>query len=155
MRTSWAVVGACGVVAAAVLSRSAADQPKPEAPRRIVPVVVLKPGEVKELTLCAPCPLLTRNSGLRVSGMGDPGEGKERTVWTRGGLTVSVPKMGEAYDAARAPAYKPLADKGLSPLVVTVRAAPDARPGLTDLHVADDTCSGTCETDFRVLVVAP
>ncbi|MBX9627625.1 MAG: hypothetical protein K2X82_27740 [Gemmataceae bacterium] len=155
MRMSWAVVGACGVVVAAALARSAADPPQPEAPRRIVPVVVLKPGEVKELTLCAPCPLLTRGGGLRVSGMGDPGEGKERTVWTKGGLTVSVPKMGDAFTAAQAPAYKPLADKVLSPFVVTVRASADARPGLTDLHVADETCSGTCETDFRVLVVAP
>ncbi|MBX9578752.1 MAG: hypothetical protein K2X87_00445 [Gemmataceae bacterium] len=155
MRTSWAAAGVCGVVAAAVLSRSAADPPKEEPPRRIVPVVVLKPGETKELTLCAPCALMTRGGGLRVSGMGDAGEGKERTTWTKGGLTVSVPVMLEASAASRAPAYKPLADKGLSPFVVTVRAAADVKPGLTDLHVADETCSGTCETDFRVLVVAP
>jgi hypothetical protein len=61
--------------------------------------------------------------------------------------------MGEATQAASAPAYKPLTDQGLSAFVVTVSAAKDAKPRQIEMHLADETCSGTCETDFRVLVV--
>jgi hypothetical protein len=39
--------------------------------------------------------------------------------------------------------------------VVKVSAAQEAKPALVNLHIADETCSGTCDTGFRVLVVAP
>jgi hypothetical protein len=48
-----------------------------------------------------------------------------------------------------------MARKGLNAFLVRVTAAADAREGLHELHIADETCGGTCATDFRVLVVAP
>jgi hypothetical protein len=87
--------------------------------------------------------------------MSESPEKLERTVWKKDGVTVSVPNMNEATQAAAAPAYKPLSDKGLSTFIVTVKAAKDAKPRLIDMHLADETCSGTCDTDFRVLVLAP
>jgi hypothetical protein len=152
------VVAGCVIAAAAIVS-SPAQEPKaapmPEPSKRIVPVVALKPGETKELLLCAPCRLLTRGGGLIVKGMSESADKQERTIWTKDGVTVEVPKMGEATQAAAAPAYKPLNDKSLSAFVVTVRAAKNAKPRLIEIHLADETCSGTCETDFRVLLLSP
>ena len=159
MRSCWLVVVAGFLLAAAAFRTSEAQQskatPPPEPSKRIVPVVALEPGETKELLVCAPCHLLTRGGGLIVKSMGEAADKQERTVWKKDGVTVEVPKMGEAAQAAAAPAYKPLADKGLSAFVVTVTAAKDAKPRQIEMHLADETCSGTCETDFRVLVLAP
>jgi hypothetical protein len=76
-------------------------------------------------------------------------------VWKRDGVTVEVPDFVEATKVAAAPLYSPLKAKGIDAFVVKVTAAKDAKPGLYDLHVADETCAGTCDTDFRVLIVAP
>src|SRR5262245_59637038 len=159
MRLCWSVVVAGCFIAAAVFGPSETQgptaAPPPEPSRRIVPVVALKPGETKELHLCASCRLFTRGGGLIVKGMSESADEKERTVWKKDGVTVSVPKMGEATQAAAAPEYKPLSDKGLSAFVATVSASKNAKPRLIEMHLADETCSGTCETDFRVLVLAP
>jgi hypothetical protein len=158
MRTIW-LVTVVGCLLAA-LGSSVAQQAKvePETPKKIVPVIVLKPGETKEQVMCAPCTLLTRGGGLIIRAMGESSEKAEkheRTVWKREGVKVEVPNMGDATTASRAPAYKPLLDKGLSAFVVTVTASKDAKPGMIEMHLADETCSGTCATDFRVLVLAP
>jgi hypothetical protein len=157
MRASWLVVIAgCLVAAVAFRSSEAQEQkagPPPEPSKRIVPVVALKPGETKELLMCCPCRLLTRGRGLIVRAMGEPDDNQERTVWKKDGVTVEVPMMIDAAQAAEAPAYKPLTDKGLSAFVVTVSASKDAKPRQIEMHLADETCSGTCATDFRVLVL--
>jgi hypothetical protein len=155
MRKSWLVVVATGCVVAGALRNSEGQQPKTETTKKIVPVIALKPGETKELLMCAPCTLFTRGGGLIIQAMGESAEKQERTVWKKEGVTVQVPAMGDAFTASNAPVYKPLSDKGLSTFVVTVTAAKDAKPRLIEMHLADQTCSGTCETDFRVLVVAP
>jgi hypothetical protein len=163
MRFAWLTLPVimCLVAAAVTYTNSAAQEPKTtsdpapkEEPQkgRIVPVVSLKPGETKELLMSAPCALLTRGGGLLVRDMGESAS-KERTVWRKNGVTVELPNMGEAAKAASAPIYEPLKSKGLSPFVVKVSASKDAKIGLIDLHIADETCSGTCSTDFRVLVL--
>src|SRR5262249_51220918 len=139
---------------------SSAQQPQAGAVKggpskaRIVPVVMLKPGETKELLLSTWCTVgLTRGAGLLVRETAETAEGGK--IWKRGGVTVEVPGFVEATRAAAAPVYSPLKKKGLDAFTVKVTAAKDAQPGLYDLHIADVTCSGTCDTDFRVLVVAP
>jgi len=158
MRVFWgAVVAGCFIVAAFRISEAQEPKaaPKPEPSKRIIPVVAIKPGETKEMLMCASCRLLTRGRGLIVRAMSESNDEREGTVWKKDGVTVEVPKMVEAAQAARAPAYKPLTDKGLSAFVVTVSASKDAKPRSIEMHLADETCSGTCETDFRVLVLAP
>jgi hypothetical protein len=80
---------------------------------------------------------------------------EEQTVWKQDGVTVEVPNFSEAVAAAGAASYAPLKNAGLWAFVVKVSAADEARPGVINLHIADETCSGTCDTDFRVLIVAP
>jgi hypothetical protein len=160
MRSCWLVVVAGCFFTAAAFRGSVAQEPKaatptPEPSRRIVPVVALKPGETKELLMCASCRLFTRGGGLIIRSMSESNDKQERTLWKKDGVAVEVPSMGAAAQAADAPAYKPLSDKGLSAFVVTVSAAKDAKPRQIEMHLADETCSGTCDTDFRVLVLAP
>jgi hypothetical protein len=158
MPRKYRIAGALCLVAAALLQRSQGQEQKPvataEVPKRIVPVIAVKPGETKEQLMCCACTFLTRGGGLRVAAMDAPNESNERTIWKGEGVTVEVPRMGEATAAARAPAYQPLLDKGLNAFAITVTAAKDARPRLIEIHLADLTCSGTCETDLRVLVIA-
>jgi hypothetical protein len=165
MRYNWSLLAvfACLVAVVAAFTQTEAQEPKTtldptpkEEPQkgRIVPVVSLKPGETKELLMSAPCALLTRGGGLLVREMGES-MSNERTVWRKSGVTVELPNMGEAAKVASTPIYAPLRSKGLSPFVVKVSASKDARTGLIDLHIADETCSGTCSTDFRVLVLEP
>lgn len=158
MRTSWLSVVVAGCLVAVALQSSEAQKPKAERPKKIVPVVAIKPGETKELLMCAPCSLFTRGGGLIIRAMGESAakpDKQERTVWKKDGVTVEVPKMGDAWTASKKPVYKPLSDKGLSAFVVTVTATTGAKPRLIEMHLADETCSGTCDTDFRVLVLAP
>lgn len=134
-----------------------------EADSRILPVVMLKPGETKELLMTVACRVgSTRGGGLWVRAMEDssyPAEkgDSERYPKTlkRGGLTITVPDFDEAEKKAGLPIYAPLAKKGLNAFIVKVTASKDAKPGLLNLHLADTTCSGGCETDFRVLVIEP
>jgi hypothetical protein len=163
MRFAWpafVVIGCLIVAVAAFTNLGAQEEPKlapnAEPPReRIVPVVALKPGEAKELLLSTVCTLFTRGGGLHIRDLDGGVVQNERTVWKSEGITVEVPEMGEAAKEVAAPIYAPLKDKGLSAFVVKVSASKEAKPGLVNLHIADTTCNGTCDTDFRVLVVAP
>jgi hypothetical protein len=131
--------------------------------RRILPVVILKPGETKELLMTAACHLkITRGGGLWVRAMPDSSYPEEKgdserepKTLKRGGLTITVPDFGEAEKHAAQPIYAPLTKKGLNAFIVKVTASKDTKPGLLNLHLADTTCSGSCETDFRVLVIEP
>ncbi|HEV3236200.1 MAG TPA: hypothetical protein VGZ25_04390 [Gemmataceae bacterium] len=139
------------------------SKPAEEADSRILPVVMLKPGETKELFMTVACRVgSTRGGGLWVRAMEDssyPAEkgDSERHPKTlkRGGLTITVPDFSEAEKNAALPVYAPLAKKGLNAFIVKVTASKDAKPGLLNLHLADTTCSGGCATDFRVLVIEP
>jgi hypothetical protein len=161
MRSIWLglVVSVLAVIAFTGFDHSGAQPPKTETPKggpakaRIVPVVMLKPGETKELLLSTWCTVgITRSEGLLVRETTDKATGGK--VWKRDGVTVEVPGFEEATKAA-APVYSALKKQGLDAFIVKVTAAKDAKPGLYDLHVADFTCSGACDTDFRVLVIAP
>jgi hypothetical protein len=138
---------------------AAGDQPNP----RILPVVLIKPGEEKELLLSTWCRVgATRGGGLSVGLMQDghvqiqKGEDGQRVkLWKGNGLTIQVPDFGEAEKKAAEPIFEPLRKKGLNAFFVKVNAAKDAKLGLFNFHLADTTCSGSCDTDFRVLVAAP
>ena len=120
---------------------------------RIVPVVVLRPGEVQEITLASRCTVgLTRSGGLTIREMGAQKERAFNRTWKKDGLTLEIPDESAASKAAEAPIYAPLKKKNLQVFTVKVSAGKDAKPGLYELHVADYTCSGDCETDLRVLV---
>ena len=151
-------LGAAVLVAGAVFLRSSAQQTKPEsaAPEqdsRILPVVVVKAGETKELVMTLSCHLgITRGGGLSVKLMGD--SAKSSKVWKKDGITVAVPDFDEAVKGANAAIYAPLKEKNLNAFTIKVTTTSDAKPGLLNFHLADDTCSGSCASDFRVLVVA-
>lgn len=122
---------------------------------RIVPVVVLHPGEVQEITLASHCTVgLSRSGGLTIREMAATPQ-KEVTftrTWKKDGVTVEIPEASAAMKAAEAPIYAPLNKKKLQVFTVKVSADKDAQTGLYELHVADYTCSGDCETDLRILV---
>jgi hypothetical protein len=158
-RSALMVIG-CFVIAAAAFTRLGAQEPKvvpkEEPPKgRIVPVVAIKPGEAKELLMSSPCALFSRSGGLIVREMGESGKKEERTVWKKDGLTVELQSVSEGAEISNAPAYTPLRTKGLSTFIVKVSASKEAKTGLIDFHLASETCSGTCSSDFRVLVIAP
>jgi hypothetical protein len=150
------------IVVIAFVNRIGAQAPKAEdAKMRIVPVVVLKPGETKELLLSTWCTVgITRGKGLSVRELradgNDPFPDKNRKdprVWTGDGVTVKVPDFDEATEFTRQAKFKPLAKDHIEVFKVTVSAAKDAKPRAFEMHLADNTCAGTCTTDFRVLVV--
>lgn len=124
---------------------------------KIVPVLVIKPGEERELTLSTECTVgLTRGGGFNLVEIGSKGEsvGAHGKVWKRDGVTVETPDFATGEKQAAAPEYKPLHDAGVNVFHVKVTADKDAKPGIVNLHLVDQTCSGWCSTDFRVLVVA-
>jgi hypothetical protein len=161
-------IGVASVITCVAFIPSDAQQPQKAAPAaegpnpKIVPVVVVKPGETKELVMSTWCRVgVTRGGGLSLKMMSGGTFDAEKVdsdrlskVWRLAGLTVEVPDFGEAEKGAGLPVYAPLKARGINVFVVKVSAAEDARPGLVNLHLADTTCSGGCESDFRVLVVA-
>jgi hypothetical protein len=143
-----------------VLLQSQAEQPKPEPATgpnpKNVPVVVVKPGETKELLMSTECQLgQTRGGGLSIKLMGEAG-GTDKAVklWKKGGLTIEVPDFGDAEKGSILPLYAPLKEKGYNAFMVKVTATAEAKPGLLNFHLADTTCNGECSSDFRVLVAA-
>ena len=123
---------------------------------RIVPVLVIKPGETKEMMLSTSCALVTRGYGLHFRDLKDgkyvrQDEGK---VWKQDGLTVEFDSTADQTYKTGKDKVAAVAERGLQLFTVKVTAAADAKPGLIELHVADSTCAGTCETDFRILIVA-
>lgn len=137
--------------------RIVVEEPDLARDRRIVPVVAVGPGEVKTMLLSTSCSLITRGRGLVLVGMRD---GKrianeadrpntpvrdDGKVFKHRGVTVEF-----VTDAKQLPPAANLVNYFL----VRVTAAKDAEPGLLDLHVQDETCSGTCHTDLRVLVTS-
>jgi hypothetical protein len=149
------ILTVCVVALIAGIGFSGAQPPKtePEKDSRILPVIVLKSGETKELVMSVYCHLgITRGGGLSVKLMGDAA--KSTKIWKRDGVNVEVPDFDEAVKGTNAAIYAPLKEKNLNAFTVKVTTTSDAKPGLLNFHLADETCSGSCASDFRVLVVA-
>ena len=149
---------------AAMADEPAAKKPAPPRPTRIMPLVVVSPGETKTVLFSVECTVgITRGGGLAVAEMVDgkrPAIGLPRDddkVFRRAGVTVTVPDMSEAPkldQRMRSGALAALAQ--VRPVFpVTVTADADAEPVAIDLHLLDATCSGHCTTDFTVVVAAP
>src|SRR5262245_49057104 len=103
--------------------RACGHQPKAESAKteparaKIVPVVVLKPGEQKELLLSTACTVgATRSGGLDVREIGGeqrPGLTSAK-VWKRNGVVVEVPDFDTGEKQAAAPEYEPLRKAGVN-----------------------------------------
>jgi len=142
------------------LATTSADEKAAAGKDRISVVVALKPGESKQVLLSTWCTVgLTRSSGLEV---GELKAGQFVTqidktnrgqVWQKNGLKVVVPDAAEATKTAGSAEYADFKKQGLDVFLVRVSAAATTKPGLTELHIQDSTCSGTCRTDLRVLVL--
>ena len=171
MRAIASLAALLALAAIIALARATAHEPADPVPlamkddrTRIVPLVVVAPGETKTILFSVECTVgVTRGGGLAVAEMVDgekPSVGivrSENKVFRRAGVTVTVPDMGEApkVDAKlRSGALAALAT--VRPVFeVTVTADADAEPVAIDLHLLDATCSGHCTTDFTVVVAAP
>lgn len=124
----------------------------------IVPLVIVKPGETKELTLSTWCTVgATRGGGFGLTEMRDgkpTGSGHDVKSYSRVGVNISVPDFKQGTEFASSPEFAALKKLDIDAFKVTVSASRDAKPGLLEMHLVDSTCSGHCKTDFRVLVVA-
>ena len=130
-------------------------------PLKIVPIVTLKPGETTKLMLSTYCTVgLTRGRGFMLEEMrnGKPTigqtEGHEGASYRRDGIEIRIPGWDAAEKFASTPAFAALKEQGVQVFEVTVSASRDAKLGLVNMHLVDATCTGSCETDFRVLVVS-
>jgi hypothetical protein len=131
-------------------------------PLKIVPLVALKPGETKELLLTTHCTVgITRSDGFQLAEMRDGSPVVDKTpgyagaTYARDGVTIKLPGWAAATKFASSAPFEDLSKKGIQAFVVTVSATNDAKPGLFEMHLVDATCSGHCNTDFRVFVTAP
>lgn len=122
---------------------------------KIVPLVTIKPGESKELLLSTWCTVgVTRGGGFGLTEMRDgKPKGDGAKSYSEGGVTLSVPNFEDGAKFASSPEYSLLKERNVDPFKVTISASLEAKPGLLEMHLLDSTCSGDCETDFRVLVV--
>jgi hypothetical protein len=146
----WAAVVATGLSLAAAgrLVLTAAEEPQEKSKDHIVPTVRLKPDETKDVELSSSCARVSRRRGLLLREMGEKVDAGEKT-WARDGVSVS---FVDGKDAAEPDVLK---KKGLKSFTVRVVASRESKPCLFELHVADETCSRTCDVDLRVVVVAP
>jgi hypothetical protein len=113
----------------------------------IVPLIVIKPGETRELLLTSACARITRGSGPAVHQLGHF-EYNAAQVCTVGEVSATFEHPAEEND------YPALVEAGVKSCKLTVSASESAEPGIIDLHLTDLTCGGTCYIDVRVLVVA-
>ena len=122
---------------------------------KIVPVLAIKPGETKEMLLSTACALVTRGRGLHFKAMnGEELKEVKDKVWKTDRLSLEFNTASELPYRTNKSEAVVVAERKVSLFIVKVTASADAKPGLIDLHVADATCSGTCATDVRVLILA-
>ena len=122
----------------------------------IVPLVVVKPGETKQLMLSTWCTVgVTRGGGFGLTEMLEEGSsgGFNTKTYSRAGVTISVPNFKDGAEFAKLPEFAALKDRHFNAFQVSITAAGNAEPGLMEMHLIDSTCSGDCQTHFRVLVV--
>lgn len=170
MRAIASLSAVLALAAVIALARATAHEPTTPVPpakkderTRIVPLVVVAPGETKTVLFSVECTVaMTRGGGLAVAEMVDgkpPAIGLPRAedkIFRRAGVTVTVPDMTEAPALDKRLRTGPLAAlaKVRPVFPVTVTADADAEPVAIDLHLLDSTCSGDCHTDFMVVVEA-
>lgn len=125
----------------------------------IVPLVVMQPGETRELLLSTSCTVgATRGGGFGLTEMrnGKPaGGGHQVKTYTQRGVTITVPSFEEGLAFAGSAKFASLKERNINPFKVTITASAESSPGLVEMHLVDATCSGHCKTDIRVLVVKP
>ena len=143
-------------------STPTAKDPQTKKALKIVPIVSLKPGETTKLLLSTQCTVgATRGGGFGITEMRDgaPKEGQtkgyEGASYSRDGVMIKVPDWAAAEKFAASPPYTSLRKSGIAVFEVTISASKEAKPGLLEMHLVDATCSGHCDTDFRVLVTSP
>ena len=160
MAMAWPLVGVAAVLA---LTTVQGGEKEPDRPKRIIPLVVVAPGETKTVLFSVECTVgMTRGGGLAVAEMVDGKRpainlpGAEDKVFHRAGVTVTVPDMSAAPALDKRLRTGPLAAlaKVRPVFPVTVVADADAKPVAIDLHLLDSTCAGDCHTDFTVVVEA-
>ena len=139
-----------------------AKDPQTKKPLKIVPIVSLRPGETEILLLSTHCTVgVTRGGGFGITEMrnGAPKEGQttgdKGASYSRDGVMIKVPDWDAAEKFAASPPYTSLRESGIAVFEVTISASKEAKPGLLEMHLVDATCSGHCDTDFRVLVTSP
>jgi len=138
-------------------AKNAADSQAEAAKLAIIPLITLRPGETRELMLSTWCTVgPTRGTGFGLAEMlngkrvGSEEAGKS---YTRDGVTISVPPPDKATAFANSAMFSPLKNRHIEPFVVTILASADAKPGLIEMHLVDNTCAGQCQSHFRVLVL--
>lgn len=123
----------------------------------IIPLVIIKAGETKELILSTQCTVgMTRGGGFDLTEMRDEKPsvfGRPVKSYSRDGVTITVPDFAQGREFADSPEFAALKKLDINVFKVTVSASQDAKPGLLEMHLVDKTCSGHCKTDFRVFVV--
>ncbi len=142
-------------------STPSTTDPQSKKPLKIVPIVSLKPGETKKLLLSTQCTVgATRAGGFGITEMRssapkeDQTDGSAGASYSRDGVVIRVPGWDAAEKFAASPPYASLKESGIDVFEVTISASNEAKLGLLELHLVDATCSGHCETDFRVLVIS-
>lgn len=122
---------------------------------KIVPLVVVKAGETKELLLSTWCTVgVTRGGGFNLTEMRDgKPKGNGGKTYSARGVTISVPDFEEGERFASSSEYSLLKKHNIDAFKVSITASETAQSGLLEMHLIDATCSGYCNTDFRVLVV--
>ncbi len=138
-----------GLIAVAIFCvRALAQEPAEKSIDRIIPAVVLKPGESQDVLLSSSCMRITRGRGLLVAEMGNTNTPYSKS-WSGNGVTASIVyplTTGEPESIIKS---------GLKLFKVRVSAANDAKPRLLQMHLRDQTCAGNCDTDFRIVVDVP
>ncbi len=121
----------------------------------IVPLVTIKPGEEQELMLSTWCTVgATRGGGFGLTEIRDGVPvNVDRSIksYSRDGITITVPSFLDGRKFADLPEYAALRAEHIEPFNLKIVAAADAKPGLLEMHLVDDTCSGDCKTTFACL----
>lgn len=150
---AFAVLAAWALTPHQSISDDAAATPPPTATPSpmdltapIVPMIVIHPGETQQMHMSSACARYTRGSGPSVHQLGNS-EYNAAESCTVGGVTASFAQPHTVDD------YADLVAAGAKSCTLTVTASESAEPGVTDLHLTDSTCSGSCHINVRVLVV--
>lgn len=143
-------------------SATTKKQSSPQKQLDIIPLVTLKPGETKEVLFSTQCTVgITRGGGLSLAEMRDGKPFFEKSLlqgnrsYSRQGVTITAPTFDEGTTFAASAEFAALRKLHLDAFRITITAAPDAQPGVLEMHIADNTCAGQCRADFRVLVLEP
>lgn len=114
----------------------------------MVPLIVLQPGEAQELLLTSACMRITRGTGLAVNPLNADEYFNAAESCVVNGVMATIDQPDQEDD------YAAIVEAGCKSCRLTVTASESAEPGISDLHLMDMTCGGSCHLNVRVLVVA-